>query len=96
MAAYVLAEIEITDKEGYTEYSKQVPPTIAKFGGRFLVRGGASEALEGEWPQRRRVLLEFPTMEAARNWWSSPDYEKPKAMRQAASRGCLLLMEGAD
>jgi uncharacterized protein (DUF1330 family) len=96
MAAYVLGEIEITDKQGYTEYTKQVPATIAKFGGRFLVRGGASEALEGEWPQLRRVLLEFPTMEAARNWWSSPDYEKPKAMRQAASRGRLLLMEGAS
>jgi uncharacterized protein (DUF1330 family) len=95
MAAYILAEIEITNPEGYKEYSKQVPATIAKYGGRFLIRGGASDALEGEWPQRRRVLLEFPTMEAARNWWSSPDYEKPKAMRQAASKGRLLLMEGA-
>ncbi len=95
MAAYILAEIEITNPEGYKEYSKLVPATIAKYGGRFLVRGGASEALEGEWPQRRRVMLEFPTMEAARNWWSSPDYEKPRAMRQAASNGRLLLMEGA-
>ncbi|HUI99026.1 MAG TPA: DUF1330 domain-containing protein [Usitatibacter sp.] len=96
MAAYVLAEIEITNPEGYKEYTKQVPATIAKHGGRFLIRGGASEALEGEWAERRRVLLEFPTMEAARNWWSSPEYEKPKAMRQAASRGRLLLIEGAD
>ena len=95
MAAYVLAEIEITNPEGYKEYTTQVPATIAKYGGRFLVRGGASEALEGEWPQRRRVMLEFPSMQAARDWWSSPDYEKPKAMRQAASRGRLLLMEGA-
>lgn len=95
MAAYILAEIDVTNAEGYKEYTKLVPATIAKYGGRFLIRGGASEALEGEWPQRRRVLLEFPTMEAARNWWSSPDYEKPKAMRQAASKGRLLLMEGA-
>ncbi len=96
MAAYVLAEIEITNPEGYKEYTKAVPATIAKYGGRFLIRGGASEALEGEWPQRRRVLLEFPTMDAARKWWHSPEYEKPKAMRQAASRGRLLLIEGAD
>jgi uncharacterized protein (DUF1330 family) len=94
MAAYILAEIEITNPAGYQEYSKQVPPTIAKYGGRFLVRGGAVEALEGEWPQRRRVMLEFPTAEAARQWWSSPDYEKPKALRQANSNGRLLLMEG--
>lgn len=95
MAAYVLAEIEITDPEGYKEYTKQVPATIAKYGGRFLVRGGACEALEGEWPRPRRVLLEFPSAEAARNWWNSPEYEKPRALRQAASKGRLLLMEGA-
>ena len=96
MAAYILAEIEITNPEGYKEYTKLVPATIAKYGGRFLIRGGASEALEGEWPQRRRVLLEFPSMDAARKWWHSPEYEKPKAMRQAASHGHLLLIEGAD
>ena len=96
MAAYILAEIDVTNAEGYKEYTKLVPATIAKYGGRFLIRGGASEALEGEWPQRRRVMLEFPTMDAARKWWHSPEYEKPKAMRQAASRGRLLLIEGAD
>jgi len=96
MAAYVLAEVEVTNPDGYKEYTAQVPATIARYGGRFLVRGGASEALEGDWPQRRRVMLEFPTMDAARKWWHSPEYEKPKAMRQAASRGKLLLMEGAD
>ena len=96
MAAYILAEIEITNPEGYKEYTKAVPATIAKYGGRFLIRGGAAETLEGEWPQRRRVLLEFPSMDAARKWWHSPEYEKPKAMRQAASKGRLLLIEGAD
>jgi uncharacterized protein (DUF1330 family) len=96
MAAYILAEIEITDADGYKEYSAQVPVTIAKYGGRFLVRGGKAEALEGEWPQRRRVLLEFPSFEAAKRWWDSPEYEKPKAMRQAASNGRLILMDGAS
>jgi uncharacterized protein (DUF1330 family) len=95
MAAYVLAEIEITNPEGYKEYSALVPATISKYGGRFLVRGGNAETLEGDWPKVRRVLLEFPSVEAARRWWDSPEYEKPKAMRQAASKGRLILLEGA-
>lgn len=95
MAAYVLAEVEITNPEGYREYTTLVPATIAQYGGRFLVRGGNAEVLEGDWPQRRRVVIEFPSMEAARRWWDSPEYAKPKAMRRANSDGRLILMEGA-
>ena len=94
MRAYVLAEIEVTNPEGYKGYSTMVVPTIEKYGGRFLARGGAVHPLEGEWPTRRRVLIEFPTLEAARKWWDSPEYEKPKALRQANSKGRLLLLEG--
>lgn len=94
MAAYVFAEIEITNPEGYKEYTATVGPTIEKYGGRFLHRGGAVTVLEGEWPQRRRVILEFPSSEAAKKWWSSPEYEKPMALRRANSQGRLLLMEG--
>lgn len=95
MSAYVLAEIEITNPEGYKEYTKVVPATIAQYGGRFLARGGAVEVLEGDWPQHRRVLIEFPSMEAAKRWWDSPEYAKPKAMRKANSNGRLLLLDGA-
>jgi uncharacterized protein (DUF1330 family) len=95
MTAYVIAEIEITNPAGYKEYTIHVPATIAKYGGRFLVRGGAAEVLEGEWPQKRRVIIEFASMEAARRWWNSPEYEKPKAMRRANSEGRLILLEGA-
>jgi uncharacterized protein (DUF1330 family) len=94
MSAYVLAEIEITDPEGYKEYTAAVPATIAQYGGRFLVRGGRAETLEGEWSTRRRVLLEFPSVDAAKRWWDSPEYEKPKALRQAHSNGRLILLEG--
>ena len=94
MAAYVVAEIEITNPEGYKEYTTHVPATIAKYGGRFLVRGGAATPLEGEWPQRRRVLIEFPSVEVAQRWYDSPEYVKPKAMRIANSNGRLLLLEG--
>ena len=94
MAAYVLAEVEILNREGYAEYSALVPGTLAPFGGRFLARGGNVQPLEGEWPTLRRVILEFPNADAARAWWSSPIYQKPKAMRQAHSRSRLLLLEG--
>ena len=94
MAAYLLAEIAITNPEGYKAYTVAVPPTIAQYGGRFLTRGGAVESLEGDWPQRRRVLIEFPSMEAAKKWWDSPEYAKPREMRRANSTGRLLLLEG--
>jgi uncharacterized protein (DUF1330 family) len=96
MPAYVLAEIDITNPDGYREYSKLVPATITKYGGRFLHRGGPASVLEGDWPQRRRVIIEFPDAEAARRWFDSPEYEKPKALRRANSDGRLLLLEGTD
>jgi uncharacterized protein (DUF1330 family) len=94
MAAYVIAEINITDAEGYKEYTNVVPATVAKYGGKFIVRGGRAEVLDGEWPERRRVVLEFPSVEAARQWWDSPEYAKPKEMRKASSEGRLILIEG--
>jgi len=95
MPAYVLAEIEIVNPEGYKAYTALVPATIEKYGGRFLVRGGRADAMEGDWPERRRVIIEFPSMEQAKKWWDSPEYEKPKELRRANSKGRLLFMEGA-
>ena len=94
MTAYVIAEIEIVNAEGYKEYTTMVPATIEQYGGRFLVRGGKAEVLEGEWPAQRRVILEFASMEAAMRWWDSPEYAKPKALRKANSKGRLVLLEG--
>ena len=94
MLAYVLVEIEVTNPEGYKGYTAVVGESIRKYGGRFLTRGGAVHPLEGEWPARRRVLLEFPSVEAARTWWDSPEYAKPKEMRRANSQGRLILLEG--
>ena len=91
---YIFAEIEITNPDGYKAYTQQVPATIEKYGGKFIVRGGVAEALEGDWPQRRRVMLEFPSVEAAKRWYNSPDYEKPMALRKANSNGRLILLEG--
>ena len=96
MPAYVIAEIEVTNPEGYKGYTAVVGESIRKYGGRFLVRGGAVESLEGDWPARRRVILEFPSVEAAKTWWDSPEYAKPKAMRRAHSTGRLMLLEGFE
>ena len=94
MAAYVIAEIEITNPEGYKAYTAVVPATIEKYGGKFLVRGGAAEVLEGDWPARRRVLLEFPSKEIALTWWNSSEYAHPKELRKANSTGRLILLDG--
>ena len=94
MAAYVLAEIEITNPEGYKEYTQVVPASIEQYGGKFLHRGGKVHLLEGDWPQRRRVILEFPSLEAAKAWYESPEYTKPRAMRLANSRGRLIVLDG--
>jgi uncharacterized protein (DUF1330 family) len=71
-----------------------VPPVIAKYGGRYLARGGRTEVLEGEWIPRRLVIVEFPTLERAMAWWNSEDYRGPKALRQSSSKANLVVIEG--
>ncbi len=95
MAAYVIGEIDVTDPNGYDDYRKQVLATIEKYGGRFIVRGGAVEPLEGGWAPKRIVALEFPTMAKAREWYRSPEYAPLIKLRQKASRGKLVAVEGA-
>ena len=95
MAAYVVGEIEVTDQATYDDYRKQVPATVTKYGGRFIVRGGKVEALEGGPLPRRLVLLEFPSFEQALKWHRSPEYAPLIKLRQKASRGKLILVEGA-
>jgi uncharacterized protein (DUF1330 family) len=95
MAAYVIGEIEVTDPAVYDDYRKQVPATISKYGGRFIVRGGKAEALEGGWSPKRIVTLEFPSMEQAQKWYRSAEYAPLIKLRQRASRGKLILVEGA-
>jgi uncharacterized protein (DUF1330 family) len=94
MNAYVIGEIEVTDPAIYDEYRRQVLATITKYGGRFLVRGSKSEALEGAQP-KRMVLLEFPSYEQALKWYRSSEYAPLITLRQKASRGRLVLAEGA-
>ncbi len=95
MPAYVIAEVEVTEPAVYEEYRKLVPATIAKYGGRFLVRGGAVETKEGGWQPKRLVVLEFDSMEQARKWYHSPEYAPALALRAKAARSKVLLVEGA-
>ncbi len=94
MAAYLIVNIDVKDPERYAEYVKVVPATIAAYGGKYLVRGGAAEKLEGDWEPRRVVVLEFESMEKARQWWGSDDYRGPKELRRSASAGNVILVEG--
>ena len=95
MTAYVIADIDVRDQETYREYAALVPETLKPHGGRFIVRGGASETLEGDWQPRRLVVIEFPTADDARRWHGSPEYAPALAMRQRSAGGSLVLVEGA-
>jgi uncharacterized protein (DUF1330 family) len=94
VAAYIIAEVQVTDPERYEEYRRQVEGTIAQYGGRYKVRGGKAEALEGDAPRGRLVVLEFDSYEQARTWYDSEEYAGPKALRQDTSIGRLILVEG--
>ncbi|HEX7043415.1 MAG TPA: DUF1330 domain-containing protein [Burkholderiales bacterium] len=95
MAAYVIADVEVFDREAIKDYQQRVPETLAPFGGRFLVRGGACETLEGEWQPQRVVVIEFPDAAAAKAWYASPAYQAVLPIRLRNSRArFLLLAEG--
>jgi uncharacterized protein (DUF1330 family) len=95
MAAYILADVDIKDAAGFEEYRKHVPATVEEYGGKFCVRGGRFETLEGTWPLKRLVVLEFPSVEQARRWYDSPEYREPKALRFKTATTNLILVEGA-
>jgi uncharacterized protein (DUF1330 family) len=94
MPAYIHADIEITDPATYATYSQQVPAVLAAHGGRFLVRGGATELLEGERTLRRQVILEFPDMAHLQAFYRSPEYQALVTLRQSASKGSLIALQG--
>ena len=95
MPGYVIADVTVTDPETYAGYRALTPGTIAAFGGRFLVRGGDHEVLEGAWTPGRLVLLEFDSPARAAAWYDSPAYVEARAIRQRASTGNLALLQGS-
>ena len=86
--------VEPEDADIYKTYAEQVTASVAQYDGEYMVRGGDCEVLEGEWPQRRMVVIRFPTVARAREWYHSPEYEGPKAIRKKGSVGDLVIVEG--
>ena len=96
MPAYIIADVQVTDPEVYVSYTKLVPATVKAYGGKFVVRGGAAENMEGDWEPNRVVVLEFESVAQARAWYNSEEYREPKGIRHGASHGKMIVVEGVS
>ncbi len=94
MSAYVIVDVKVNDPERYENYKKMVPSSLQAYGGKFLVRGGEFEVLEGDWQPNRIVVLEFDSVERARAWHDSPEYREALELRLAATDSKLLIVDG--
>lgn len=94
MAAYLVAELEVTDPPVFEEYRKRVAATISAHDGRYLARGGTLESLEGGWNPKRMVILEFPSLAQAKTWYGSPEYQELLKLRLRSSKSKVVLIEG--
>ena len=96
MSAYIIVDVTIHNPSGYEDYKKLTPDSLKKYQGKFIVRGGPTETLEGNWRPGRMVVLEFPTVELAKAWWSSPEYTPAKELRQRNAETKMILVEGFE
>jgi uncharacterized protein (DUF1330 family) len=94
MPAYVVVEVEVHDPDAYAEYRPLSGASVEQYGGRFIVRGGTVETVEGGWQPQRFVIIEFPSMEAARTWYDSPEYAKALPIRHRHATSKMLFVEG--
>jgi uncharacterized protein (DUF1330 family) len=94
MPAYVIVDIKVTDPVGYEEYRKLAPPIVAAYGGKYLARGGKTETLEGDWSPNRLVILEFESVERAKEWLNSPEYRAPRQLRRQTTQTNMVVIEG--
>jgi len=96
MPAYIVVDVTIHNAENYEGYKKLTPASLVPYNGKFIVRGGKTETLEGDWQPGRFVILEFPSVEKAKQWWSSEEYAPAKALRQANAETQMILVDGFD
>lgn len=96
MPAYVIVDVDVKDPETYKEYRAKAAPTVTQHGGRYIVRGGAATHVEPGWDLHRFVILEFPSVAAARAWYDSPDYQAVLPIRLRSTRSRLAFVEGLD
>ena len=94
MAAYVIVDVTVIDPKNYEEYKKLTPASVAAYGGKFLARGGITGILEGDWVPGRLVIVEFPSVEIAQEWWDSPMYKKARQIREKAANTNMVVVEG--
>ena len=94
MSAYVIAQVKVQDPERYADYRSMVVPTIEAYGGKFIVRGGEVETLEGDWDPARMIIIEFDSRERAKQWLHSEEYREARALRHAISTGNMIVVEG--
>lgn len=96
MPAYVVVEIEIHNPEEYEDYKKLTPASLKNYQGKFIVRGGKTETLEGDWSPQRFVVIQFPTLELAKAWWASEEYAQAKALRQRTASSKMIVVVGFE
>jgi uncharacterized protein (DUF1330 family) len=94
MPAYVIVDIDIVDPVGYEEYKKLASATVEKYGGKYIVRGGRVETLEGDWSPKRIVVLQFQSMQRARDWLNCDAYREPRKMRHRTAKTKMIAVEG--
>jgi uncharacterized protein (DUF1330 family) len=94
MSAYVIVEIDVVDPVGYEGYKKRASASVEKHGGKYIVRGGKTEVLEGDWQPKRIVVLQFDSMQRAKDWLHCEEYREPRKMRHRTARTNMILVEG--
>ena len=95
MAAYLIADLDITDPAVFEEYRQQVGPQVAKYGGKYVVRGGTVETVEGDWSPQRLVIIEFENVERLKAWYEGDDYRPVMALRDQSAHSNVVIVEGA-
>ena len=96
MKGYIIVEIEVHNPAEYEAYKLLTPTSLLPFGGKFIVRGGQAENLEGDWQPKRIVVLEFPSLDKAREWWYSEEYAPAKRLRQLHATTRMIAVEGIE
>lgn len=96
MPAYLVAHLDVHDPDTFARYREKVTPLIDRFGGRYRIRGGAAQALEGDWQVPRLVVIEFQSRDALRHFYDSPEYQEILPLRQNAATGPVAMVDGVD
>ena len=94
MTAYVILDIDVHNPEGYEDYKKLSPAAVAAYGGKFIVRGGKAETLEGNWSPTRLVVLQFENAETAKAWINSEEYREARALRHQYATSQAVVVDG--